>query len=79
YVGFYFPDKTLLIRKVTAITEIDDTKEKISINTSLGRSVDPEDCRICFVDKCRLASDKVEIDWPFAHRNECRPNLVRVP
>lgn len=79
YVGFYFPDKTLLIRKITAITEIDGTKEKIDINASLGKTVNLGDCEICFVDKCRLASDKVEIEWPFAHRNECRPNLIRVP
>lgn len=79
YIGFYFPDKTLLIRKITAITEIDETKEKIDINASLGKTVNLGDCEICFVDKCRLASDRVEINWPFAHRSECRPNLIRVP
>jgi len=79
YIGFYFPDKTLLIRKITKITEIDETKEKIDINSSLGKTVNLNDCKICFVDKCRLASDRIEINWPFAHRNECRSNLIRVP
>jgi len=78
YVGFYFPDNTLLIRKITTIVAVSDTKEKIEINNSLGRTVNVGDCKICFVDKCRLASDRVEIEWPFAHQNECRPNLVRV-
>ena len=79
YIGFLFPDGTKLIRKIINIEEIDSIKEKININTALGQEVEPEDCKICFVDKCRLTSDRVEINWPFTHKNECRINLTRVP
>jgi hypothetical protein len=78
YVGFYFSDGTLIIRKITAIDETDSTKEKITINTSLGQEVVAGSCNICFVDKCRLASDKIDIEWVRSHKNECRTNLMRV-
>jgi len=84
YIGFYFPNGTLIIRKITGIsgpTESEPTKEQIDFDANLGLSfiVEPEDCKICFVDKCRLASDSVEIQWPYTHRNECRTNFVRIP
>jgi hypothetical protein len=79
YIGFYFTDETLIVRKITNIEEVDSTKERITINTSLGVEVAEGDCKICFVDKCRFASDSIELDWTFAHRNECQLNLIRVP
>lgn len=80
YIGFYFPtDKILIVRKIINIEEIDSTKEKISIRESLGKAATAENCKVCFVDKCRLTSDRVEMNWPFAHRNESQPNLTRVP
>ena len=80
YIGFYFPDGTLIVRKITAITEINSDEEQISFNDILGlpSAVVSGNCKICFVDKCRLASDKVQIAWPYSHKNECRTNFMRV-
>jgi len=81
YIGFYFPlTNTLIIRKITAITELDSNEEQITFNSNLGLGSDiiKGDCRICFVDRCRLASDRIQIHWPYAHRNECRTDFVRV-
>ena len=82
YIGFYFTaTNVLIVRKITAIAEISSTKEQISFdkNLDLTTVVSAGDCEICFVDKCRLASDKVEIQWPRAYYNECRTNFMRVP
>lgn len=81
YIGFYFPvTNVLIVRKITAITELDGDEEQIDfdVNLDLTAAVSAGDCKICFVDKCRLASDKVEIQWPRAHYNECRTNFMRV-
>jgi len=78
YVGFLYPDSTFIVRKITDITEIDNNKERIDIIASTGKLAEVSNCKICFVDKCRLASDSIDIDWSFAHRNECQTNLVRV-
>jgi hypothetical protein len=80
YIGFYFNNGNLIIRKIENIEELNDEKEKITFNYILGNDAPIEvgDCKICFVDKCRLSSDRVEIKWPNAHRNECETNFVRV-
>lgn len=81
YIGFYFPStNVLIVRKITAISEIDSDTEQISFDANLGLSVviSSGGCKICFVDKCRLASDKVQIKWQYAHRFECRTKFLRV-
>lgn len=80
YIGFYFTDGTLIIRKITDITEVNAAIERISFNAVLGYglAVESGDCKICFVDKCRLAGDQIEINWTRAHRNECCTNFLRV-
>ncbi len=81
YIGFYFPSTgSLIVRKITAIEELDSDEEQITIDANLGLDspVVLGDCKICFVDKCRLSSDRVQIQWPYAHRNECQTNFTRV-
>lgn len=80
YIGFYFPDNTLIVRKINGITRLNSTEEQISFDYNLDLNLDVEigDCKICFVDKCRLASDEIELRWPYAHRNECKTNFMRV-
>ena len=82
YIGFYFPiTNVLIVRKITAITDINIERERINfdVNLGLGTAVSKGDCKICFVDKCRLASDKVEIQWLRSHYNQCSTNFMRVP
>ena len=81
YIGFYFTTTgVLIIRKIKAIVEIDANEERISFNTNLGLAnpVVSGDCKICFVDKCRLTSDSIQINWQYANRNECKTNFMRV-
>ena len=80
YIGFYFEDGTLIVRKITGISGINSVSERINFdyNLDLSSAVESGDCKICFVDKCRLASDSVELQWQYAHRNECNTNLTRV-
>lgn len=82
YIGFYFPTtNVLIVRKIIAITDISPEQERIDFDVNLGRgtAVSAGDCKICFVDKCRLASDKVEIRWLRSHYNQCTTNFMRVP
>lgn len=82
YIGFYFSTtEILVVRKIIAITEIDSAEEQITFDANLGlaSAIEVGDCKICFVDKCRLTSDRIEIRWPYAHRNECKTNFMRVP
>ncbi len=82
YVGFYFPvTNVLIVRKITGITELSSEQERINfdVNLGLGAAVSAGACKICFVDKARLASDKVEIQWLRSHYNQCTTNFMRVP
>jgi hypothetical protein len=82
YIGFYFTDGTLIVRKIIDISKINETNyERITLDKPLNLStiLTPGDCKIGFVDKCRLASDKVELKWDFAGRNECKTRFMRVP
>ncbi|KKN70964.1 hypothetical protein LCGC14_0425660 [marine sediment metagenome] len=82
YVGFYFPvTNVLIVRKITGIAELGPDQERIDfdVNLDLAAAVSAGDCKICFVDKCRLSSDKVEIQWLRSHYNQCATNFMRVP
>ncbi len=82
YIGFYFSTtNVLIVRKITAITELSPEQEQIDfdVNLDLTAAVSAGDCKICFVDKARLASDKVEIRWLRSHYNQCATNFMRVP
>jgi hypothetical protein len=82
YLGFYFvATNVLIVRKITGITELDPDQERIDfdVDLDLATAVSAGDCKICFVDKCRLASDKVEIQWLRSHYNQCTTNFMRVP
>ena len=85
YIGFYFPSTgQLIIRKITGITTVGiafhATLERITFDADLGYSdiLSSGDCRIGFVDKCRLESDKVEIDWEWTNKNVCDTKFARV-
>ena len=81
YIGFYFESTdTLIVRAITGTARLSASIEQVTFDRSLCRAttVEPGDCQICFIDKCRLSSDKVVLRWEFSHRNECRLNFLRV-
>ncbi|MHA2066705.1 MAG: hypothetical protein ACXABY_20225, partial [Candidatus Thorarchaeota archaeon] len=82
HLAFIFPDGSFLFREITAIEEVTDslgiTTTLITMDSSLGQAVQPGDCEISFLDKCRLSEDEVttEFDEPF--RNYCKTTFTRV-
>jgi hypothetical protein len=76
YVGVIKPDRTILVKHIDDITELDANTEQIHINSSLGEEVAVAD--ICFVKKQRLASDNVRLLWSGVGRVECYPKMVVV-
>lgn len=85
YIGFYFPSTgQLIVRKITNIAFVGlslcATLERITFNADLGYTdiLNPGDCQIGFVDKCRLVSDKVEINWERTDKNVCDTKFARI-
>ena len=77
-LAFIFTDGTILPREITGIVESDDDEEIISIDSALGVEVAVGGCRICFLDKVRLASDAVTINWLALDTNRAYPPFVAV-
>jgi hypothetical protein len=77
HLAFVFPDGTTLYREITGVTESGD-EEIVSIDSALGLIVNIGDCEISFLDKYRLSSDKVEMDWENRQELECGASFVRV-
>jgi hypothetical protein len=78
HLAFVFPDGTQLYEEITGIVESDANTEIISINSALGVEIQPGDCEICFMDKCRLTEDVVSFEWEEAFRLKCTINLTRI-
>lgn len=67
HIAFVFSDGRRYYREITGLTE-DDTEDIIGIDSALGIQIEPGDCNICLLDKCRLTEDKIDIEWqePFS-------------
>ncbi len=78
HVAFIFLDGSMLLREITNVTEVDDDEETIFIDTSLGQTVDIGECIVSFLDKCRLSSDIVKINWEHSGWNESKLNWLKV-
>jgi hypothetical protein len=77
HAAFMFPNGTNIYREITGYSESGD-EEVLSIGSSLGVEVQVGDCEICWLDKYRLASDEVEINWNEPFRNVSGMRFVRV-
>jgi len=78
YVGIWL-DGTLTVRKITDLTAVSATVERLALDTTLGRAVPAGDrARICWVDRCRLAKDAVSLQWPVRHRAQVATALTRI-
>ncbi len=78
HVAFIFDDGSMLLREITNITEIDDDVETVFIDSSLGQTISIGECTISFLDRCRLSSDSVRIDWEHQGWNTNKLNWLRV-
>jgi hypothetical protein len=77
HLAFIFTNGTMLFREIMGITESGDD-EIISINTTLGVEVPVGGCKICFLDKYRLNSDRVDIKWQYMGWNQCGVQFMRI-
>lgn len=62
YLAFRPPGSDIIVRKITGINVVNDNEEKIEINTAPGQAFEPGD-HLCWVDRCRLAYDDIELTW----------------
>jgi hypothetical protein len=62
HAAFVYADGTRYYREITGFTE-SGNEDIIGLSSALGIEVEPGDCEICLLDKCRLTDDKIEIEW----------------
>jgi len=79
YVAFRSAGGTdLTVRRITAITAVGSGEEKLTLASAAGTAF-ATNALCCWVDRCRLASDTVTLDWYLPGRCLCDVQLVRLP
>lgn len=78
YLAFRPAGATIIPRKVSGMSVVSTAEEKIDLDTAPGAAFGVGDA-LCWVDKCRLASDTVTFTWQHRGQLECSTQLVRVP
>jgi len=69
HLAFVFTDGTIIPREIVDISENSTGYDEITIDSALGLEVEVGDCKICFLDLSRQASDIVSIDWLEYNKN----------
>lgn len=77
YLAFRPAGATIIPRKVSGMSVVSTAEEKIDLDTAPGAAFGVGDI-LCWVDKCRLASDAVEFEWRRRGELSCNAQLVRV-
>jgi len=77
YIGLRAPGGSLLAREISAIDLVSATEERITIATSPGVALSTGSLA-CWVDRCRLASDDVELEWYRPGCCTCETQLFRL-
>ena len=78
HVAFIFNDGSMILREIVNITETDEDEEVVHIDSSLGQVINIGEGTISFLDKCRLSSDMVKIDWERSGWNVNKLNWLKV-
>lgn len=77
YLAFRPAVGSIVVRPVTGIAELSASEETITLYSSAGVAAAAGD-NLCWVDKCRLASDEVTFEWLGRGRMTCSAQLTRV-
>lgn len=77
YLAFRPAGGPIVVRRITDIAEESSSEERITLYSSSGLST-PAGDSLCWVDKCRLASDEVVFEWRGRVRMTCSTQFVRV-
>jgi len=78
HLAFVFTDGTIICREIEGIEENISGYDEITIDSALGLEVEVGDCKICFLDLSRQASDVVSIDWLEPNKNSVNQVFVAV-
>lgn len=79
YVAFRSAGGTALtVRRVTAIAAAGGGEEKLTLSAAAG-SAFANSALLCWVDRCRLASDAVTLEWVMPGKCLCDVQLLRLP
>ena len=78
HLAFVFTDGTIICREIEDISENTAGYDEITIDSALGLEVEVGDCKICFLDLCRQASDVVNIDWLEPNKNSVNQVFMAV-
>jgi hypothetical protein len=65
------------MREVMGISE-HAPNEVVLMDSALGIIVNPGDCKVCWLYRCRLADDRVEIEWESAYHLLCHLAMTRI-
>ena len=77
YLAFRPAGSPIIPRKVTGIASVSDTEERIDLNTAPGVTFSPGET-LCWVDRCRLASDEIDWQWDGIGKAAVETALIRV-
>jgi len=77
YLAFRPAGSAFVVRKVTAVSAVNAAEEKIDLAAAPGVAAAMGQT-LCWVDKCRLASDTITIDWHRRSACACTVQLARV-
>ncbi len=78
YLAFRPPDADIIVREITALEVTSAAEEKITLDAAPGQAFGPGDS-LCFVDKCRMASDNFTWTWHGVGKATVSTPMVRVP
>jgi hypothetical protein len=77
YLSFRPAGTTIIPSKITGMATISTSEERIDLLTAPGTGFAPGK-ELCWVHQCRLAKDRVPINWHERGENTCDTQLVRV-
>ncbi len=77
YIGFLNNDGSIRVRKISAITKVDDSEESITLIDTVDFAY-ATTATVMFVWKCRFGSDNIELSWQEKNHLICENGFVRV-
>ncbi len=82
YLAFVFPNGDLILREITNLEFITDSQGDstcyVTLGSAVGRNISIGDCELSFIDKCRLSTDKIELEYDEPFRHYCRVSFTRI-
>ena len=78
HIAFIFPEGTQIYRAISGVTKIDVDTEQITIDSALDITINPGDCEISWLDRCRLTEDKIQWEWEDFETLRCKVTFTKV-